>query len=485
MKSFLVTIVRLSSLTVIVFVMLVYLVDSGLIYADALFLHANIYNDPYVPRLTKGEAVNRWGKSLFDEPCFCTMAYFEEAGSYRPILFVSDKMWDRIVYGDKNQDWIRSWGRNGAEHERLFSPRGICALKEFETQSGGALVPVYVADQGVNRKSRILRLLYYSSPWMGNHFYYEDSLSYDTDERSLYEDMCVHDNSTVTDQADDYLWVVDGIREKIVKYNAFGDAFEDKGIQRTLTFQMGTGYGQLGHVGNIVCGRNSLSGANNDELYVLDPANSRLVRFIDNGTQAVFDTSYQFDFPALLTGLEIDTYGQLYVLDGRQGRLFKFNQDLELIDVFQPGSSSPGGMFHPVYLTNPRGWGDPRGWTDLFITEQWTDTTGGQWYQIGVKLMEQRDSLPNEYRIEIPYSASDPHLLYVDVYEKPGAYWVLYDTPYNGDLRYSGLSDITWSVFDTGVSRDYKFVVTGLSTYSGGGNPIDQFEFEFVLISDI
>jgi len=450
-------------------------------YCDSLIVHSDVYAG--IPRLTRDVAVAQWdGKELFQMTYASTMAYWREPvwpNYLHAILFVTDPGWHRIIYGDKYAEWIKSWGRGGPVEQRLHLPTDICSIND-SVAGVGPVARVYLINHGVLTDDRIFRLIY--SFGSGN-LAFDDSLNLDTDVRMRYRSICLHDNSTATTVDDDYLWVVDDWLNKIVKYDALGA----KGIQRTEFPVIGTGNNEFGCLGEIVCGRDGPSGVNNDEIYMLDPGKGRLVRLIDNGSSFTYDASYQFSGPISLIDLEVDMYGQIYVLDAEGNRVFKFNPAFELIGVFQPGTSSPDGICEPISISNPRGgmYG-VNGWAELFVGERWTDTTGGQWFQIGTKLLNGPTSMVpwDQYSVTTYYTASDPHLLYVNVYEWIGGdvqAWIHIDTPYDGAMRYGGDNEFIWQVppGKIGQSILYKLETTCKSTYKKlSGDPVDQFQFE-------
>jgi len=444
-------------------------------FSDHLFIHVNVLNDPLVPRLTRSETVTHLERLLFGGSGFTSVSYFKQGSTLHEVQFAADPTWDRIVYNDRYWDWVKEFGVDETEGEHnLFIPLDICS-NNGNGPDGGDIAYVFLVEYGEHH-NRVLRLRY---EYLQEQLYFDDSLSRDSDELGQVEYICLDDNGTLGLVDDDYIWVVDKYLCKLVQYNAFGP----KGIQRTFIGTQGPGPGEIGSYGDIAFGRNPVTGENNDYLYMVDGVNDRIVRFFDDGVNLSYDASHQFESSMGLSSIEIDVYGQLYVSEKHIGKIWKFTPDFEFLGAFEPGTSSPDGLACIVDLCNPTGTANSPGWADLYIAENWSDTSGGQWYQIGVKLLEQQDpSTENDYKIKMPYVASDPHEIFTGIYRWSDylSDWVFVDS-ICGDtiVHYSGSSELQWSVLDTGVSRLYKFQVAGLSTYKkGDGCAIDAFAFE-------
>jgi len=120
---------------------------------DSLIVHSNIYDG--IPRLTRAAADAQWdGRELFQHTYSSTMAYHVNIyGEVFPILFVSDPGWHRIIYGDKNHEWIKSWGRDGPLEQRLHAPTDICSINDYEVPVG-AIARLYLIDHPFMEKDR-------------------------------------------------------------------------------------------------------------------------------------------------------------------------------------------------------------------------------------------------------------------------------------------------------------------------------------------
>lgn len=457
------------------FVLLYLFLCVNIVMADSLLLHRNVMDDPYIPRLTKQEMLSRLEAELFDFPTASSLSYFFDNGDFRPVTFATDLGWDRLCYHDRYWEWIKAYGEAEAVTEHnLFCPIDVCS-NNGNGPDGSNTAYVFVLESG-RYHNRILRLKYYHPDILLS---FEDSLTIDSDIREGYAHLCLNDNGTIGNVSDDYVWVIDQYYSKLDKYNAFGA----QGIQSTHTLIQGWGVGEFGSFGDIACGRNVGSGENNDYLYVLDGARQRVVRLYDNGVNLIYDLYYEFSNVTGLSGIAVDVYGQVYVTDMYNGRICKFTPSLEMLGIYDPGTSAPNGLVYPTSINNAMGTPNNPGWADLFICEDYSDTTGGQWYQIGVELIDQQNpEFPTAHQIEIPYSASDAHALYAGIYS--WSYdlqeWEYVDT-ICGDysVTYSGNSVLQWSVLDPGISKLYKIQVTGQSTYQNNdGDPIDEFSFE-------
>ena len=461
---------------IICFMIIVYnAVAVNLVLGDSLLIHKNVMDDPYIPRLTKQEMVVRLDRELFDFPTASSLSYFFDNDEFHPVTFATDLGWDRLCYHDRYWEWIKTYGEDEVVAEKnLFGPIDVCS-NNGNGPNGGNTAYIFVLEAGKYR-NRILRLMYYHPSILLS---FDDSLTIDSDMREGYQHICLHDGGTVGNVNDDYLWVIDEYYGKMDKYNCFGA----KGIQRTKNYSQGWGTGEFGTYGDIACGRNPGSGESNDYIFVLDGSRQRVVRLYDDGSDLIYDLYYESSNMMGLSGIAVDVYGQVYVTEKYGGKIWKFTPDLQLLGIYDPGGSGPNGLAYPTCLNNALGTPNNPGWADLFVCEDYTDTSGGQWYQIGVKLIGQPNTvLANPYEINISYSASDPHALFAGVYSWSDYLddWVFVDSICGDTLvKYSGASVLEWSVLNEGISKLYKFQATGQSTYHDDNDvPIDEFNFE-------
>lgn len=223
---------------------------------------------------------------------------------------------------------------------------------------------------------------------------------------------------------------VDNYAHQIVKYLPYAQD-GGKGIRYSYGSE-GSGDGQFGIMSDLVWGRDPLSdvGSNNDYLYVADDENGRIVRLeLDNGTLR-WDRTYALPEGFWCTALEVGGFGQLYAADYLQSVILKMTADLEMFPQYGTVGSAEGQFVHITSISNPLGVRSG----DLFIAEDWSDTTGGDWYLIDVNaVFHHTPQLIDAYSISFPYRASDSI-----------GYTVEMEIPW-GTLRYANGKDV-WGV---------------------------------------
>jgi len=394
---------------------------------------------------------------------------------------ITDQSWHRIITAKDGTNVIRAWGPNELDLVReLISPLGIVS-DNGNPYTLDWKVNVYVVDGASH--PRVMRLQYDFTD--NGHLTFQDTLNLDSDGLVYVGDLDRHDNGTPADPADDYLWVVDQFGYRLVKYNCFGA----RGIVATCG---GTQTGgpsntptSLGFCAKVAIGK-GLNGTHNDLVYVLDDRWNQIIKLRNVGS----DSLVEIDRLALSelsvkrpSDIITDSYGQLYVLDERASKVHKLNPDFDLITTLDNPGLSGGKILGPLAIGNGSSTHGIAGWGDLFIAEGWSNSTGGNWFAIGV------DTEPtgmwyipdDPYTVEFDYTATDPHNLRVNSYYWQGSGWQ-YEGTRDYGIRFTGATvGERWSIVDTGITRLYRFEVQAVSTYanSQGGPPLaDGFEFE-------
>ena len=322
-----------------------------------------------VDALNRSVTRERLGRDLFSNPyatvtigtvdVYDVFPYVET----RTFQIVSDPRWNRLVYGESGRT-LRAYDGTGHTLGALSQPRGM-AVDEANH--------VYVADTG---NDRILVL--------------EASAEFgELDLIPLYEigglggpyDVTYSDGGTPFVPGDDYLYVADTGRNRIVAF-----ALEENGAREISALgALGSGRGRFAGPMAIATGRSG--GANTRDVYVADAHTRRLVRLRHDapGLQWISDARHEAD---VLTSLEVDHWGNLYAAAPHQGVVRKFNADLLPVAELRSDLASPRS-FH-VPFTTQRDHRDGRiervGRPYGLSVDQWSDRNGVALWTLGVEV---------------------------------------------------------------------------------------------------
>lgn len=256
---------------------------------------------------------------------------------------------------------------------------------------------------------------------------------------------------------DGSVWTVDNLGHQIVQFNS----------------RTGLGivhhYGSFGHVTNIAWGRDPSNtyGASSDYLFVLDEEAHELVRLhldiIPGDTDLVVDRRLDLGENSWVGALDVDGFGNLYLADFFANEITKLSPDFEMLGTFGSPGKGPGQFVNITSLSNPQGVRAG----DLFVTEAWSDTTGGDWYIIDVDASFVQRRFADPHEIAITYLATDYHYQNVKVERLVDEDWETVQNFEGKVPRASGNTTLMWSVPEESEGRDYqyRFTIATESTY--------------------
>ena len=321
--------------------------------------------------LTERVAREQLGRSVFANPygavtlgtvdVYDVFPYLES----RHFQFVSDPEWNRLVYGEAGKS-LRAYDGSGTALGPLAKPRGLAA-DEFNR--------LYVADSGNDR----IVVLQASTEY--------DAVSltplYAIDGLGEPFGVAVSDRGTPYDPSDDVLFVADTGKNRIV-------AFSLGGVQATQVAEigeLGSGPGRFAGPTAIAVGRSD--GASNDELYVADAHNVRIVRLAHASGRLhwIGEAAHE---AGVLTSLDTDRWGNVYAAAPQSDAVYKYSPTLTPVarltdDLLRPKS------FHVPFVnvvdhrdgTVVRA-GQPSG----LLVESWSDANGLRLWKLGLEVAD-------------------------------------------------------------------------------------------------
>ncbi|MGH7455156.1 MAG: hypothetical protein ACRENG_27625, partial [bacterium] len=291
------------------------------------------------------------------------------------LIICTDPLWNRIMYGDYNK-WIKTYGSWGAGNGQFRHPHGI---------DRNAYGKIFIADTGNNRVV-VLQINWAVS---GSNTY-NTSLSYlhaFGGGLSIPEDVAWDDNGTPTNTTDDYIWVADTGNHRIIRYKEISPGF-----YAGITYgTYGTGTGQFRHPKAIAVGRTS--GVNDNNIYVADTGNQRIVR-LNDGTSGITWLNSRAGNMVHYTSVESDWYGGVWVTDDFNHRIEKLDRYLNYLDAYGTygmgqvyGSLNSPTDFSIYFSLEKIGGVDTWvGHDATFLSESWGDNSGGVCYEMGTNV---------------------------------------------------------------------------------------------------
>ncbi|MGB8656275.1 MAG: dockerin type I domain-containing protein [Candidatus Zixiibacteriota bacterium] len=153
----------------------------------------------------------------------------------------------------------------------------------------------------------------------------------------------------------------------------------------------GSGEGQFILPTAVCFGRNPQTGWQTDNVFVADYGNRRLVWLYITTDNVYWRATYQFPSNVDLTSVEVDNQGLVYVVDRRNGKVYKLAPSqggspyyFSLLGIWGETGTGDGQLLWPNTLTIAHGsycpYPDPcyplTTLGDVFVTESWGDQTG-------------------------------------------------------------------------------------------------------------
>jgi hypothetical protein len=127
--------------------------------SEYALLREPVFKNPLIWKLTRHVTDSLWGVDLFYRPRSMAQSYIisPSLDYYSAVGFLIDQYWDRMVYTEALDNWIRAYGTHGAGSDRFLYPRSISAIAPCDQTYYSYYYLMYIAD---TENSRIAKLKY-------------------------------------------------------------------------------------------------------------------------------------------------------------------------------------------------------------------------------------------------------------------------------------------------------------------------------------
>lgn len=453
-------------LAVTILLLLAAFYELGLTQSQSEYalIRRQVFGNPVIWKLTRSVTNTYWDIDLFSYPRAGANSYIMTPWYelYSGVTFKLDHSWNRIVYSETLDSWIRAYGMYGSGTRQFWWPKSIASLAPFNDVSYSWYHYIYIAD---TENDRIVRLLY---DWRPGYQYMICNTPITGNGLERPADLDLNDAGTFWTEVDDnYLWVinaVDGLSSQIKRFTVDG----------VLRSTFGN-YGCEGQVGDfcrltaIVSARSYFLSepydmyANTDHFYVADAGNNRIVLlYKEPGTETVYWIS-EISTSSSIVDLETDIFGHLWAVDQDAGTITKYRFDLFPLCTFGSSGIGENQFLQPISITNNGGY---YGYGNMAVAESWSDSSGFQYFAIGTDIMDFTvSSTQNERWHYITYVLVDPSDVSIKIYNSPGQ---LVKTLFDG-AQFSGPASFVWDgtndADEKQATGDYRVEVVDTCTY--------------------
>ena len=349
------------------------------------------YGKTLIPRFNKTESLNWFGVNSMNSPCGIIADIEICAGGpdfNHEYLFISDVTSNKIIGSDQD-NWVGEFGSQGSGVGQFWGPKGICTVEGYY---------YFVADMF---NDRVTAYIYYNQ--LDEPQWYSDLNLYANFNRP--RDVEAKDKNPYDLQDKTYIAVTDAGNHRLALF--LWHPF-DLRLDRYYG-GYGSGEGQFMWPTSVCFGRDPQFGWQTNDIFVTDYGNRRLVRLY-----AQLDTIYMihwrgtYEFPAgtELTSVDVDNQGLVYVVDRRNGKVYKFAPSqggypwhFSLLGIWGETGVEDGQLYHPntIQVTHGRYVPYPDPWVplnsvgvilgDVFVTESWGDQTGVRRFVIAADVL--------------------------------------------------------------------------------------------------
>jgi flagellar hook assembly protein FlgD/sugar lactone lactonase YvrE len=347
--------------------------------AEKTLIRQPVSAEHNIDRLTQSVTKGKLDRQLFEKPysavLFSSVTQLNHAPFFaaRYVQVVSDPAWNRLVYGDY-EGWIKAYPDEthlkDESHLKLNSPHGV------DRDSDGN---IYVADTGNNRIV-VLRLV-----GSGEDTELKFQFAFGAGELIHPYDVAWDDAGTPLDANDDRVWVTDTGNGRVLGYKLTG---ADASVH-FIFGDVGSDDGAFFEPKAVAVGR--FNGAADGTIFVADTGNRRLVKLnvLDNRLEWL--TTFTGKEESQFTSIDVDHWGNVFAADHSYREITKLTSNLEPLAAIKNDGDS---LLDPVNLhvtfgkvfveaENRSYWA---GYDQAFVVEKWSETSGGERYQLGLDL---------------------------------------------------------------------------------------------------
>jgi hypothetical protein len=396
-----------------------------------------VFQNPLIWKLTRSVANSYWDIDLFSSPRSSAQSYIMSPSYelYTGVAFNLDYAWNRILYFECLDDWIRAYSSYGSGTCQLWWPKSLDVIAPCNDTAYYPYYFIYVVD---TENDRIVRLIY---QWQNQDMICNTPITGGALDRPV--DIDLNNNFEFLNYTNDYLWVlnvVDGHSSQIKRFTVDGvlrSTFGDYGCD-----------GQAGyfcHLSAIISGRSAFLSepyANNDHFYVADVGNNRIVWLIKWHGAENISWMGEVSTSSSVVDLETDIYGHLWAVDQDAGMIAKYTYDLFPLCTFGSPGTGENQFWLPISISNTGGY---LGCGNMYVVESWSDSSGGQYFGIGTDILDfSLSSSPSEHWHYLNYVLIDPSDVSVKIYNQQEQ---LVKTLFDGG-QFSGPCSFVWDGLD-------------------------------------
>lgn len=364
------------------------------VHTDKLILPRNIYG-AHARFTSTVSQLEFGGNDIFDRPFGIQAFVWDDVYDFidRDFLAISDFNWDRLVISSEawdpsSDDWFATKGSHGTGPLQFKGPSGIATF-------GNRWI---IADVFNNRA------LVHDLDWNTGDLTYQYEISNNfgkiVDVATYFEQ--IPGGGVVTTIA-----VLDQDYSKVHFYNY-------NGTFQTSLFSVGSGFAQLQKPTGLTFAK-SRFGYDAGVIYVLDNGNKRVVRLdtyypINHPSRwsTTESTGVVFPVNAFLCSIDVDNFGNVYVLDGNNGTIYVFNSVLySLLATYGSLGTANNQLNYPHQLAITKGYASPSAGPniplqlgEMIVSESFGPQSGLRKYVLGCDILSHSMSyIPKPYTI--------------------------------------------------------------------------------------
>ncbi len=420
-----------------------------------------IFKNPLIWKMTRNVTNTYWDIDLFSSPQSAAQSYIMSPWHelYSAASFSVDRAWDRIIYLECLDNWIRAYGSYGTGTCQFWWPRSISAIAPFNDSLYSYYYYIYVTD---TENNRIVRLKY---DWGNQVMWCYPPIDGGGLNRPFNHDL--NNNGTFLPVSDDYLWIInvtDSRPSQIKRFSVDGALLSTFG-----NFGCDGEVGDFCHLTAIVSGRSAFLSppydpyANTNDFYVADAGNNRIVWLAKDSEGETISWYKEVPTSSSIVDLEVDNFGQLWAVDKESGTITKYTYDLFPLCTFGSEGTGDNQFWHPLSISNTGGY---LACGNMYVVEEWTDSSGGQYFSIGTDIVDfEVTSSPDRDIHYLDYVLIDPSDVSVKIYNASDQ---LVKTLFDGG-QFSGPCSFVWDgTNDSGEQvppGTYRVVIVDSSIY--------------------
>ncbi|MDD3731050.1 MAG: FlgD immunoglobulin-like domain containing protein [candidate division Zixibacteria bacterium] len=457
----------------ILYIIILILINSCSVLSQSnseyALVRRQVFQNPEIWRLSKGVTNDAWDIALFGNPFASAQSYImsPEMELFTGMSFSIDHDWDRFIYFEALDNWIRAHGNHGSGANQFLMPRSIDAIAPFNDEYYSNYYFIFVLD---SQNDRISEFVY---DWQEQVIDINGNIGQGYLTKPI--DLDLNNNYNFWPHNDDYLWVLDGYK-KLMRFSLEGTLYGTYG-----DYGCSGGQWEFCNPTAIISGRNwdipepNDQYANTTHLYIADPGNNRIAWIIKTtGLEtALWYSELQTDPGMHIVDLETDNFGQLWAVDLANDLIIKYTNDLFPLCTFGGTGVGTTEFVSPISISNTGGY---YCCGNMFVIESWSDTTGGNYFAIGTDIVDfSVSSIANQNVHYIYFVLIDPSIISVKIYNQNQ---ILVRTLLNGAYL-SGEFPIIWNGSDGSgqqlATGDYHLVVNATCNYSSitTGEPVN------------